>query len=184
MCTSSTPGARGHQTRSEECPSRQAAKTTRGEPRPPARCAGERLAQHDARSLRASMSNTPNPVPPVRPAPTGPPQPDRPVVPPDDPGSPDVMREPNVDPPPTDPPVETPSDKPMQPPPTPHAREAAPGERGQQSTRTARRQLRLVRPRRRRRRAPTCEVGEITVTWRGIQVLQSSDCDKPWRTRR
>jgi hypothetical protein len=90
------------------------------------------------------------------------------------------MREPNVDPPPTDPPVEAPSDKPVQPPPTPNAREAA--SRG--SRKGESRRLRLVRSGRRPRRAPTCVVGEITVSWRGIQVLQSTDCEKTWRTRR
>jgi hypothetical protein len=124
------------------------------------------------------MSNTPNPVPPVRPAPTGPPQPDRPAAPSDDPRSPDTMREPNLDPPPTDPPVETPSEKPSQPPATPRARDAEPdGESRPTRGAAGNRQLRLVRPRRRRR--PACVVGEITLTWRGIRVLQSGELEKP-----
>ena len=106
------------------------------------------------------------------------------MVPPDDPGSPDVLREPNVDPPPTDP-VETPSDKPVQPPPTPHGREASADARVPRKTGAAgRRHLRLVRSRRPRRRAATCVVGEITLSWRGIAVLQSGDFERPWRTRR
>lgn len=129
------------------------------------------------------MSDTPNPMPPVRPAPTGPPQPDRPVVPSGDPGAPDVMREPHVDPPPTDPPVEVPSDKPVQPPSTPHADAGSGRRRVRVAQKPGNRQLRLVPSRRRPRRAPTCVVGEITVGWRAIEVL-SHDYEKPWRTRR
>lgn len=124
------------------------------------------------------MSNPQNPVPPVRPAPTGPPQPDRPVGPADDPALPDTLLEPNLDPPPTDPPVEMPSDKPTQPPP-PMAHDGASEELPRRRAGSAaNRHLRLVRPRRRRRR-PTCVVGEITFGWRGVRVLQSGELEKP-----
>lgn len=63
------------------------------------------------------MTSQPNQLP--FPGPSQPPP--HPVVPPDDPNAPDVIREPNIDPPPIAPPVEAPSEDPRLPEPSPRA---------------------------------------------------------------
>ncbi|HUQ86125.1 MAG TPA: hypothetical protein VM096_01120 [Vicinamibacterales bacterium] len=66
--------------------------------------------------VRAQQPETPHPIPGL------PTAPENPVLPPDDPHSPDVGREPSIDPPSIEPPVEAPSQKPgISEPPSPRA---------------------------------------------------------------
>jgi hypothetical protein len=66
----------------------------------------EASAEMEQGEVRAQQPETPHPIPGL------PTAPEQPVVPPDDPHSPDVEREPSIDPPTTEPPVQAPSEKP------------------------------------------------------------------------